>query len=117
MGIQFEASDEQLKMPKSKKILIDGQEAGEATPSLRGDRLDWHVVIHTSCRGLFLVQGFGALPAAAVADGILRARKDLNHMFAALERIETSIGTSGKSAAEIETLFALKNERSGKELV
>ena len=96
-------TDVEATIPKS--IIIDGVECGDVKPCKRyGDKLVWHACIHRKhpqvCLGL-LAQGEGPTPRAAVADAIVKARRDREVTAQLLVQLEEQLGTIGMSDQQI----------------
>lgn len=88
--LTFKTSEE-TPTPKPQDIIIDGKKVGKVEPHLEcDDSLRWHACINLGC-SLFLVQGHGPTPASAVADGIIRARKEHVERAEKLAQLEDSL--------------------------
>lgn len=89
--LQFKSSDEN-PTPKPQDIIINGTKVGTVKPTLEANgALSWHAIINLGCH-MFLVQGFGPTPAAAVAHGISWARKEQARRAEKLAQLENSLG-------------------------
>jgi hypothetical protein len=112
MAITFKEKEVVPDFPKAATILIDGREVGEIKPSLSGDKLSWYasIKIEIPNRNLphffdtHLCHGHGPSMRNAIADAIVDARRYSALLAQGLLDLERSLGTTGKSEAELEKL-------------
>lgn len=97
MNYVLEEAVPAIGLPKPKKIVIDGVERGDVTPSLVVDEVQWHASIRLgSCLlpAAGLAQGFGRTPEEAIVNSIVRAKKERDEFSAALAALEKSLGST-----------------------
>lgn len=104
MAYALQDSPPTLDVPKAKKILIDGRERGDVTPSLECGVIRWHAVIRLGDSlgpAAGLAQGFGLTPDEAITNAICSARRERDRFAAALAAVEVSLGTAGKPSEQL----------------
>jgi hypothetical protein len=93
------------ELPEKQTIVIGGVDCGECEPSLQCNELRWHAVIRlrgkTAVSVTALVQGFGDTPEQAIADSIVRFRKEQRDVAERMEWLETQLGTLGKADEDV----------------
>jgi len=95
----------EVEFPKAKVVHIGTSASGEIKPWISGDRLIWHACVRPSRGrqgiGLFLLQGFGPTPRAAVADAILSYRREQQANTLLFAEIQKDLDVAGQSDEQL----------------